>query len=262
MKKSQYAILFLVFCFISAGIWAAPIVEEGIFFDGVEGLLKKRANIDVWDFTPSEPIKITEQRAFPANQSIQMLPCSVLEQMTELAGEENEIRVELSAFFTNHEHKNFLYSVFFLPLQVDKPALKEPQQPDKQSDEPTAPAKEDSILPTEILQQIKETKVADLKRFQSISKVTGDINLIGRTGYLTQKDGVIRFESDTLGMKLDDKQYLLLPNSTLAIAHFHEAHIPGKQRYNISGLVTEYKGKKYILLRRATRTFSHGNFRD
>jgi hypothetical protein len=31
-------------------------------------------------------------------------------------------------------------------------------------------------------------------------------------------------------------------------------------RFNIAGLVTEFKGRQYLLLQRAIRVHSHGNF--
>jgi hypothetical protein len=31
-------------------------------------------------------------------------------------------------------------------------------------------------------------------------------------------------------------------------------------RLKIAGIITEYKGDKYLLLQRATRVYSHGNF--
>lgn len=237
---------------------AGPLVEEGSFIDGVEGLLQKKADTDEWYFVPDEAIEITDKVTVPAGTQLKMLPCSVLEQMTGLAGEKKQLRVELSALFTRYKHDNYLFSVFFLPIKDADAA----PQPDAETDdaEKTEPEEPDSIIPSEILKQIKENKAPDLKTFQQIAEVTGDIHLIGRAGFLSKHDGRYTFSPDAFGRNIDSKQFLLLGNSMLARAERQMAREPGRERYNVSGLVTEYKGKTYMLLRRASRTYTHGNF--
>ena len=266
--KSAY--IFLLGLLLAASILGAaektpPLVavEEGVFFDGIEGLLKKAPKTDGWQFTPDEPIVITEKITVPAGTVLDMLPCSVLEQMTTLAGEENQLRIELSALFTNYKHKNHLFSVFFLPIKDGIEPPEQPAEPDlnetekAESDEPQEP---ESIIPTEILKQIKANKAPDLKKFQQIAEVTGDIHLIGRAGFLSKTNGSYTFSPDAFGQNIDSKQFMLLPNTMLATAEKEMAREPGKERYNVSGLVTVYKEKTYMLLRRANRTYTHGNF--
>lgn len=240
-------------------------IEEGFLIDGAAGFLKKEANEDLWKFVPDEVIEAPKNMTFPAGGLIEMLPCSVLEQMTELAGDKNEIHVQLWALFTEYKSKNFLFSVYFLPMQdeIVQPKPEVPEETPEQAVE-VEPAQdepeEDSIIPEDILKQIKSNKTPDLKKFQQIAKVTGDTNLIGRAGYLSEGSPVHTFRPDALGMKINKNQFVLLPNSILASTEEVLALTPGKQRHNISGLVTTYKGKTYMLLRRADRTFSHGNF--
>lgn len=243
---------------------AAPIIEEGFFLEGVEGTLKKEAKGDIWNFIPSESVETAYHRIFPAGEPAALLPCSVLEQMAGLAGDDNTLRVQLWALFTVYNEKNFLFSVYFLPLDEKAASAQKPadtKKPDPTEEKDAAP-KTDSIIPVEILKQITSQKTPDLKKFEQIAKVSGDINLIGRSGYLTERNGVRYFEIYGLGLKVENDRFFLLPNSERAKAEGMMAHTPGRQRYNVSGLVTTYKGKTYMLLRRATRTFSHGNFSD
>jgi len=263
--KSLYLLLSVLF--ITASVFAADKkpavrVEEGAFFDGVEGTLKKKADTDDWHFVPDEPIEISDKVTVPAETPLAMLPCSVLEQMTGLAGEENQLRVELSALFTNYKHANYLFSVFFLPIKDgDAPPEPTPDDKDDDAEDDDAETEEpDSIIPTEILKQIKENKAPDLKKFQQIAEVTGDIHLIGRAGFLSKRNGRYIFSPDAFGRNIDNKQFVLLGNTMLARAERQMAREPGRERYNVSGLVTVYKGKTYMLLRRANRTFTHGNF--
>jgi hypothetical protein len=233
------------------------MVEEGAFFEGIEGLLKKKADADRWQFVPGEPIKITEKVTIPAGTVLEMLPCSVLEQMTGLTGEENRLRIELSALFTRYKNRNYLFSVFFLPMKGEPEEKTTPTEKSKKIGEPQ---EEDTIIPSDILKQIKANKTPDLKKFQQIAEVTGDIHLIGRAGYLSKSDGSYSFSPDAFGRNIDSSQFLMLPNGMLARAERQMAREPGRERYNVSGLITAYKGKTYMLLRRANRTYTQGNF--
>ena len=263
--KSVYLLVLLitVSVFGTAKKPSSPmIVEEGAFIDGVEGLLKKEPNTDLWHFVPDEPIEITDKITIPAGTPLEMLPCSVLEQMAGLADKENQLRIELSALFTRYEHSNYLFSVFFLPIKDGNTQPEPPAEPDSNESENVEPEPQEpeSIIPTEILKQMKANKAPDLKKFQQIAEVTGDIHLIGRAGFLSKTNDSYNFSPDAFGRNIDNTQFVLLPNSMLAKAEKEMAREPGRERYNVSGLVTVYKGKTYMLLRRAYRTYTHGNF--
>ena len=264
MRKTRIVVILAVL----AGTWAfgaekpLPIIDEGFLLDGTEGLLKKDLKTDTWQFTPDEPIEISEKVIYPAQKPLELLPCSVLEQMAALAGEENELRVELSALFTQYKRRNYLFSVFFLPIQNDQAPPEPVPEPDTSESEKASPETEepDSIIPANILKQIKANKAPDLKKFQQIAQVTGDVNLIGRAGFLLKSESQYNFSLDAFGRNIDNKQFVLLPCSMLERAERQMAREPGRERYNVSGLVTEYKGKTYMLLRRSSRTYTHGNF--
>ncbi|MHC5083229.1 MAG: hypothetical protein ACYTET_04740 [Planctomycetota bacterium] len=265
MKMMRYGlVLAMLFC-LSSLTAGKTIIEEGFFLNGIEGELTKEAKVDVWTFRADEAIVAKEDQKLGAKVAIRMLPCSVLEQMTSIAGEDNTIQVRLWALFTEYKDFNYLYSVFFLPVKGEDTAP-EPQPEktdDAEKENKTAEAKpkrRDSIIPTDILDQIESNKTPDLKLFQQVAKVTGDRNLIGRAGYLKQKDKVKTFQPDGFGQKVDKKQYIMLPCNMLETTEERIGETPGRQRYNVSGLVTRYKGRNYILLRRAARTYTHGNF--
>jgi hypothetical protein len=44
------------------------------------------------------------------------------------------------------------------------------------------------------------------------------------------------------------------------LAEITRAAIPEPVRFKIAGVVTKYKGEKYLLLQKATRIYGHGNF--
>lgn len=263
----RYAAIFCLLLSMTAGVSTAAdehlAIEEGFFIDGLDGLLKKAPGVDVWSFTCDSDIKMTEKRQVPAGEPIQILPCSVLEQMSKLAGDERRLRVRLSALFTEYKHMNYLYAVYFLPLAEDGQVAEiEPQeQPDTQEGKSQADSgREDSIIPQEILSQIRKNEAPDLEKFQQIAAVTGDMNMIDRTGYLRYENHVHSFQLDAFGMNKGRQNVLLLPNHVLEEIRKRLARTPGRQRYMVSGLVTVYKGKTYMLVRRAVRTYTQGNF--
>ena len=277
MKKVEIAFLLVLFT-ITAGVLTAapdtdaispdpatvpdPYVEEGFFFDGIEGVLVRTGNSDIWKFAPNEDVFITDERNYPAGKALPMLPCSVLEQMTEAAGNDTKMSVRLWALFTEYNKVNYLFGVYFLPLEEtiaqSLPAVDETQTDD--TEEPAAEPERDSIIPENILKQIKSHKTPDLKKFQQISQVSGDLNLVGRSGHLIFKDDTRRFQPDAFGMKVDRTEYELLPSHMRGKAEMQMMTTPGRDRYNVSGLVTQYKGKTYMLLWRVARTYDHGNF--
>lgn len=270
MTQMRIVYLLTVFSLLTGLLIAEPAspdavvpdttVQEGFFLDGVEGLLIQDSSADTWSFVPDAVVEVTKNKHIPAGERLELLPCSVLEQMTGLVGKEQKMRLRYWGLFTKYNGKNHLFSVYFMPLEEtpakpEKPAAEEEKEP---AEEP----KTDSIIPTEILKQIKSNAAPDLKKFQQVALVSGDTNLIGRSGYLVMRDGVEVFHPDGLGMKINSREFFLLPNTMLQDAEGQMALTPGKQRYTVSGLVTQYKGKTYMLIRRAVRTYTNGNFSD
>ena len=68
------------------------------------------------------------------------------------------------------------------------------------------------------------------------------------------------FVLDALGRKEAKISLRLLPCQALEWAQREQLTDPEELRFKIAGIVTKYKGKNYLLLQRATRTYSHGNF--
>ena len=255
----------LVFLIVSAWMTVSGLspaaIEEGLLLDGIEGVVRKVPDVDVWQFIPSEYVDLTEEAKLEADKPLSLLPCSVLEQITELAAGNSEVPVRLWALFTRYENNNYLYCVYFLPLKSNTVKfVQQENNKNKDAESETAKTENDSIIPSDILKQIKETKTPDLKKFQQLAKVTGDVNLIDRSGYLKQSGKIKYFQPDAFGRNINPNQYRLLPCDMLSTAERKMQQTPGRQRYNVSGLVTVYKGRQYMLIRRAARTYSNGNF--
>jgi hypothetical protein len=262
MKNINYTIgLLAAIHLLSLAATAGPVMDEGYLVDGVAGVIRKAANADVWNFVPEVAITAADE-TWPANLPLSLLPSSVLEQITGLAGDEQTIQVRLWGLFTEYQQQNYLYCIYFLPMQAaETPTAAEPKTDASNDDAATqAPAETDSIIPADILRQIKTTQAPDLDKFQQAAAVTGDVNLIARTGYLDKRGKVNYFQPNAFGQNVNRSRYILLPCEMLEATEKAMRQTPGQQRYEISGLVTSYKGRQYMLLRRAVRTYTNGNF--
>jgi hypothetical protein len=133
-----------------------------------------------------------------------------------------------------------------------------PAEPEKPKTQETA--QKDSVLPSEILQMIEKNPIPDLKRLDELVVVTSDRNLIHRMGMMQGTEGDFTFKPDAFGQNIDEGVYYLLPSKAIEEIQRNRLKAPGRQRYIVSGVVTSFQGKNYFLLRRAVRTFTHGNF--
>ena len=73
-------------------------------------------------------------------------------------------------------------------------------------------------------------------------------------------EGRFIFVPDALGRNVQKLSLHLLPCEALELTELKIAAEPETLRFKIAGIMTKYKGDKYLLLERAKRTYSHGNF--
>jgi len=88
-----------------------------------------------------------------------------------------------------------------------------------------------------------------------------DSMLIGRTAILqTRPDGRLIFTLDALGFSVQTTSLIPLPNEILELTEAEYRSALNPPRFKIAGIKTRYKGKTYLLLQKAIRAYSHGNF--
>ena len=136
MKQFGWILSAAIIAGLAAAVYAAPQkgrpVEEGYLVAGAEGRIVKDPNENRWAFYPAVPITDGKGK-LSAEKGVSLLPCSVLEQMIQLAGDEHAIEVRLWAMVTSYRAENYLYSLYFLPMKTPvestppKPA--EPETP-------------------------------------------------------------------------------------------------------------------------------------
>ena len=162
---------------------------------------------------------------------------------------------------TDYRGQNYLYALYFLPVRAEPDvAPVEVDKPDESA--ATVPATEkESVLPDEILQMMQRNRIPDLTRLDEIAIVSADRNLIHRTGRIqSDADDAFVFTQDGFGQNVGQASYRLLPSTALELIRRDMQRTSGRVRYVVSGVTTEFEGQAYLLIRRAVRTYTHGNF--
>lgn len=174
----------------------------------------------------------------------------------------------------------------------------EPEEQDQaaaQQEEPNAPIEDSNNfleIPQEVLDRINSNKVIrtriqprrlekpqpqqkdddkpagmDAKAVRQPKSTAGsgrtlDTVLTDRIAFFNKrKDGGFSFALDAYGLNVGRLSVKLLPCQALELAEMRSASSIEPSRFKIAGIRTRYKGEDYLLLQRATRIYSHGNFR-
>jgi hypothetical protein len=88
-----------------------------------------------------------------------------------------------------------------------------------------------------------------------------DSVFVDRTAFLLdQADGRLVFSLDALGRNIQQLSLRLLPCDVLELAEQKRSIELEAVRFTISGILTRYEGQDYLLLQKATPTYSHDNF--
>jgi hypothetical protein len=143
----------------------------------------------------------------------------------------------------------------------------EPNQTKEAIPQSTADEPENVLeMPPEIMKRLKASKTIRPKRpgrraATNKSWPAQDSILADRTAFLAKQDnGLPVFVLDALGLNARPVSLLLLPCEVLELTEQRQAAVPERLRFKIAGFITTYKGKNYLLLQKATRIYSHGNF--
>jgi hypothetical protein len=205
-----------------------------------------------------------------------------------------------NSIVTKYKGKNFIFPGYFMPLsktekikqKPSKESQNGPQEPNQiESMQPREQQLEldepNDILsmPEEIIkklrarrekptvsgQPIADSNEASAGKLQPATKEklpdvqshvrSTDSVYVDRTGFLIKNDdGQFVFVPDALGRNVQNLSFRLLPCTILELTELKQAAEPDKVRFKIAGIITEYKGDNYLLLEKATRAYSYGNF--
>jgi hypothetical protein len=287
-------VLLLLLLATGAGLGAQaavrPLLPETAVLDRVDGrLLHVDAN-DTWLFELTMDVK-TPDYQLPAGTRFVLLPSVTLGRLIADVNERVAPRYRLSARVTRFREKNYLYPTYYLPLSKFKDgqgAEAESPTPPPEIRNPQVGAPELAV-PPEVLEQLKKQRPlrgprksvpAQPKPIQGSERVLADC--VGRIE--SRQEPVAGSPSSVpsgqsppdnrqpstanswvfvpyaLGWNLSNVRYELLPSQALEEALQKQARALNPMRFNVAGLVTEFQGKKCLLLQRAAIVYNYGDF--
>jgi len=250
----------------------AKPLPDGFVLAGVDGKLTGPDANNVWLFEFDSDVSDAAGH-LRAGTRLELLPSAALEKMTADVKKHTDVNYRLWGRIAKYRGENFIFPVYFL-------LLKEAEQPKPSNSEQTRRKltinePDDALaIPQEVLDRLQTRRGVRPEQLRKGLELKTDFILAGRTGIIsscvmpgascvkgknqgTQYD---TFSFDALGRGLQRGCFRLLPCQALERAQMIQLSEPEPLRFKVSGIVTKYKGSDYLLLQRAVRAYSHGNF--
>lgn len=244
-------------------------LPEGTVLQGVDGAIVRIDSNDIWFFELSEDVNDAGVQ-IPAGTRLELLPSATLEQVLADANERLLPQYRLTAQVTRYQGENFLLASYYLPLSKLKDG-NEPMPPNAQGTPEAVPAETgqavgDLAIPGEVLEKLRGRRPARGPQRQgaatgvAVPQSIPTRVLVNINGFIQSHQGRLYFAPDALGWNVSMTRYELLPSSVLGQAQSRMGASPNPIRFSVTGLVTAYQGKEYLLLQSAARVYSYGNF--
>jgi len=238
-----------------------PLLRDGFVLMGVDGRLVARE--DKWFFELDRDVS-DGKAVIAAGSKIEVLPSAGLEKMiADIAHNPGRSYRLYNAIVTVYHGENYLFCDYFLPLtEADSAAGQTSAGPN----EPAAVVKINEpndvvVIPREIIDKLKTRRIIRPEKIKQGFELKQDSILTERTGFIKQQpDGEWIFQFDALGRNTSDVSIELLPCQALEAAQYKKAVAVRRARFKVSGIVTKYHDRYYMLLQTANRAYGYGNF--
>jgi len=288
---------FLALILTSSGFGAVSarraLLRDGFVLRSIDGRLSSADNNDVWFFELASDIN-DENAVLKSGVKLELLPSLTLERIIADSQQRSSATFQLWGRATRYKGKNFIFPFYFLPLsKIAESQPETTQTPKPQEDiSPKAPPAENDILrptindpndilamPQEIIEKLRARRIESVEQPGTESSQGAesiiqqpDVNqpgqapqqdsvLADRTALLVrQDDGRLVFVLDALGRNAPKVSLLLLPCEALELTELRQSASLEPLRFKIAGIMTKYKDQNYLLLQKATRVYSYGNF--
>ena len=259
MIGKRLAILSLVFLsqtVLSAGTTPKSLLRGGFVLMGVDGTLTWADSNEGWFFEFDSDVS-DDGGQIHAGASLELLPSTALEKMTDDANNRPDAGYRLWGRITKYEGRNFIFPIYFLPLSKTKKLSTSQQQETK----PTINEPNDALtLPKEIIEKLKPVKIVRTTQLRKGLELKQDSILANRTGFIRNGGHEVSFVPDALGRNVRQISFPLLPCEMLEWAQRTQSAEAEPVRFKIAGILTQHKGDYYLLLQRAIRVYSYQNF--
>lgn len=258
-----------------------PLLRDGFVMNRVDGNLIGPDSNDVWFFELASDVN-DYRTVIKAGTKLELLPSSTLEKMTA----DKEMRTTAAyrlwnSRVTKYKGRNFVFPGYFMPLSKAGKSEPETSQESQLKQQERALDEPNDVLamPQEIIEKLRARRENSTTPIR-VKKETpplmpsgdeapdaqgntrsSDSIFVDRTAFLVgQDEGGFIFVPDALGRNVQKLSLHLLPCEALELTELKKAAEPETLRFKIAGIITKYKGENYLLLERAKRTYSHGNF--
>jgi len=237
------------------------LLKDGTAITGVNGRLIRDETAGKWIFELADKIS-DDKVTLGIRKKIELLPTNTLETMVASIKENPAGFVRLWGKVTRYKNRNFIFSAYFLPVigLAEKP---QPKAKTK-SDSPAINEPDDAVvIPKEVVEMMHKKRHVRVAQLQKALESGKDFVLAGRMGYVNRPDANEPpvFVFDALGQNIQtDLKPILLNCKVLEKIQSAKSKSLGPIRFKIAGIMTKYQGNRYLLLQRATRNYSHGNF--
>lgn len=239
------------------------LLRDGFVLMGVDG--KLAADQDKWFFELDRSLN-DGRTVVKAGTRIEMLPSAGLEKMVaDIADNPGRSYRLYNAVVTLYQDKNYLFCDYFLPLaEADTKVGKIPAGPNEPATEVKINEPNDVVMiPQEIIDRLKTRRIIRPEKMKKGFELKQDSILSDRTGFIEQQpDGKWIFRFDALGRNTSQVSLELLPCQALETAQYKKAMAVRRARFKVSGIVTKYNDRYYMLLQTANRAYGYGNFGD
>ncbi len=257
-------------------------LPDGFGLMGVDGKLAGKDGTDKWFFEFDADVS-NQLGQINAGTRLEVLPSSALEKMIanlqqhpdvspvrskspEVAAEptvqtSNGASYRLWGKVTKYGRTNYIFADYFLPIsEVTKPKPATTQE-SQQAVEITINEPNDELaMPEEIIARLQSRKIIRVEQLGKGLELKQDSILADRTGFIRRSGRKFVFSFDALGRNIETIQLQLLPCKVFEWAHGRRMVETEPMRFKVAGIVTKYKGQYYLLLQRAIKVHSYGNF--
>ena len=169
--------------------------------------------------------------------------------------------------FTHSQKKDHVANAIYKLMKTKTKEIEKISESTLETEKPAVGEPNDLLaMPKEIRDRLSDRRIVrprtprQAQKTEKI-KIERDTILADRSALLVKRnDGQLLFVLNAFGRDVRPVSLRLLPCEALELAEFTQSAIPEPVRFKIAGIVTKYKGEKYLLLQRAARVYSHGNF--
>ncbi len=239
------------------------LLPDDYVFSGIDGRIVPMAN-DKWAFEFDSAANIGGVE-IKQGHKIEMLGSATLEKMEIDAKDRKEAAFRIWAKTTKFEGKNYLFAVYYLSLRKIDAAKEQDVNAIVKSPAQNINSPDDVVnIPADIVALLKKTEVIPSSQAQEIRqqelKLKQDTIFTSMTGIVEEINGNYVFKADALGLGVNKFNIKLLPCQKLEEAISQVRGESNRVRFNATGILTRFKGEQYLLLQKATRVYSYGNF--